>query len=186
MSREQVERQYLPTRFLLDAAMDYASARCLLLNGLPGGFPLAARASDKLLKGYLLHLDQDFPTRRFSHKLSKLLFEADNSSPSLNISCFSSFAQKFEKYYYASYADDPHWPQSMDTRELAELDEFTMVLNENLAYTGAEKFRVGLYALATFSLNPLNKPTPIERWLKYQNEALARRWSEIEAEYYKV
>jgi HEPN domain-containing protein len=134
MSKEQIERGHLPTCFLLDAARDYASARCLLLSGLPGGFPLAAQASEKLLKGYLLMLDPDFPLRRLSHELSKLLSKADKLSPRLNLSRIAGVAQKFEKYYYTRYPDNPDWPQPMDTSELAELDEFTMVLNQNLTY----------------------------------------------------
>ena len=72
----------------------------------------------------------------------------------------------------------------MNTIELEELDEFIMALNDYLDYPQIVKYRTGLYALVTFSLNPLCRPTPTEKWLKLHNQALAKRWAQIESEYH--
>ena len=70
------------TLLLLTAAHDYASARCLLLNGLFGGLVFGAQTIEKLLKAYILFADPSREVKKaFSHSLTKLLQEAASLYP---------------------------------------------------------------------------------------------------------
>ena len=66
-----------------------------------------------------------------------------------------------------------------------ELDEFIMFLNDALPMPLEAKYRTGLYALVTFSLNGRAFP-PWETWIKHMNHALAPRWPQIEADFRTV
>src|ERR1039458_4616535 len=70
------------TLLLLSAAHDYASARCLLLNGLFGGLVFGAQTIEKLLKAYILFIDPGREVKKaFSHSLTKLLQETESLYP---------------------------------------------------------------------------------------------------------
>ena len=66
-----------------------------------------------------------------------------------------------------------------------ELDEFIMFLNDALPMPLEAKYRTGLYALVTFSLNGRAFP-PWETWIKHMNHALSPRWPQIEADFRTV
>ena len=162
------------TLLLLTAAHDYASARCLLLNGLFGGLVFGAQAIEKLLKAYILFIDPGREVKKaFSHSLTKLLQEADSLSPQLGLSKYGPLVQKFSGHYATRYPDDPAASKSMTTADLFELDEFVIFLNENLPCPRNVKYRTGLYALITFSLGPARTVTPWEQWIKARNQSLA-------------
>jgi hypothetical protein len=173
--------------FLLAAAQDYAATRCLLLNCLVSGFAMGAQTCEKFLKAYLLLKKPELAVRRFRHSLTELSTRVDELSPALELWRFSALTERFQKYYNVRYPDSPEErPKIMNTVELFELDEFIMILNDNLDCPQVVKYRTGLYALVTFSLNPLCRPTPTEKWLKLNNKSLAKRWPQIESEYHEV
>lgn len=175
------------TLMLNAATYDYGSARCLLINGLPGGFPLGAQACEKFLKGFLLLLKESpGDVRRAGHDLKGLLKRAGTLSPGPQLSSSEPLMDRFATYYNSRYPDNPDRPQVMSTTELSEFDEFIMNLNDHLSCPKTVRLRSGFYAAATFSLNPLSKPTPIERWLKCRNRALANRWPRIVSDYHEV
>jgi hypothetical protein len=70
----------------------------------------------------------------------------------------------------------------MSSAEIFELDEFIMLLNDNLPLPFEAKQRTGLYSMVTFSLNG-GTVTPWEKWIKERNLALAPRWPQIEADF---
>jgi hypothetical protein len=73
------------TTLLLAAAHDYASARCLLLNGLVGGLAAGAQAIEKFLKAYILLKNPAADVRKLQHSLTDLLDAADQLSPGLGL-----------------------------------------------------------------------------------------------------
>src|ERR1039458_2286514 len=78
------------TLLLLTAAHDYASARCLLLNGLFGGLVFGAQAIETFLKAYILFIDPSLDVKKaFSHSLTKLLQQADLLCPKLGFSKYA-------------------------------------------------------------------------------------------------
>jgi hypothetical protein len=162
------------TLLLLAAAHDYASARCLLLNGLFGGLVFGAQAIEKLLKAYILFIDPNREVKKaFSHSLPRLLQEADSLYPHSGFSKYASLVQKFAGHYAARYPDDPAASKLMTTADLFELDESVIFLNENLPCPRNVKYRTGLYALITLSLGPGSTVTPWEQWIKAGNQSLA-------------
>ena len=175
------------TSLLLTAAHDYASARCLLLNGLFGGLVFGAQAIEKLLKAYILFIDPSREVKNaFSHSLTKLLKEAASLCPQLDFSKYTPLVQKFAGHYATRYPDDPAGSKSMTTADLFELDEFVIFLNENLPCPRNVKYRTGLYALITFSLGPARTITPWERWIKAINQSLAPLVPSINANHVAV
>jgi hypothetical protein len=175
------------TLLLLAAAHDYASARCLLLNGLFGGLVFGAQAIEKLLKAYILFIDPSREVKKaFSHSLAKLLQEAASLYPRLDFSEYTPLVQKFAGHYATRYPDDPAASKSMTTADLFELDEFVIVLNESLPCPRNVKYKTGLYALITFSLGPAHTVTPWEQWIKATNHSLAPLVPRINADHIAV
>lgn len=175
------------TLLLLTAAHDYASARCLLLNGLFGGLVFGAQTIEKLLKAYILFADPSREVKKaFSHSLTKLLQEAASLYPQLSFSKYAPLVQKFSGHYATRYPDDPAASKSMTTADLFELDEFVIFLNENLPCPRNVKYRTGLYALITFSLGPARTVTPWEQWIKAGNQSLAALVPRINADHVAV
>lgn len=168
---------------LLTAAHDYASARCLLLNGLFGGLVFGAQTIEKLLKAYILFIDPSRDVKAFRHLLTKLLQAAASLYPQLDFSKYAPLVQRFSGHYATRYPDDPAASKSMTTADLFELDEFVIFLNENLPCPRNVKHKTGLYALITFSLGPPRKVTPWEQWIKAGNQSLAPLVPRINADH---
>lgn len=175
------------TLLLLTAAHGYASARCLLLNGLCGGLVLGAQAIEKLLKAYLLFIDPKREVKRaFSHSLMKLLEEAASLCPQLDSLKYGPLVQKFAGHYATRYPDDSAASKSMSTADLCELDEFVIFLNENLPCPRNVKYRTGLYGALTFSLGPARTVPPWEHWIKASNQSLAPLLTRINGDHATV
>jgi hypothetical protein len=172
------------SKLLLTAALDYSSARCLLLNFLvSGGLAAGAQAIEKFLKAYILLNDPTKKIWSFKHRLTGVLNEVDQLWPRLELSRYSVLTDRFERHYRTRY--DPFASGPMVSAEIFELDEFIMFLNDNLPMPLDAKYRTGLYALVTFSLNG-GTVTPWEKWIKERNQALALRWPQIEADFLAV
>ena len=175
------------TLLLLTAAHDYASARCLLLNGLFGGLVFGAQAIEKFLKAYILFIDPSLDVKKsFGHSMTKLLQQADLLCPQLGFSKYAPLVQRFSGHYATRYPDDPAASKSRTTADLLELDEFVIFLNENLPCPRNVKYRTGLYALITFSLGPARTVTPLEQWIKAGNQSLAVLVPRINADHVAV
>jgi HEPN domain-containing protein len=171
------------TKLLHAAAIDYASARCLLLNGLVSvGLAIGAQAIEKFLKAYILLKDPSKNVRSAQHSLSHLLNEADRLSPGLGLSKYVVLMVRYEGFYKHRYPDNNVQSLGMNSEEIFELDEFILFLNENLPMPFEAKYRTGLYALVTFSLHGRAVP-PWEHWIKHRNQALAPRWQQIEVDF---
>jgi HEPN domain-containing protein len=174
------------TTLLLTAAYDFASARCLLLNGLvSGGLAMGAQAIEKFLKAYILLKNPTKDVRKLLHSLTGLLSAADQLSPALGLLKYSALTDRFGRHYLSRYPDNANASTSMTSVEIFELDEFIMFINDNMPCPFEAKYRTGLYALITFSLNG-GTVTPWERWIKERNRALAPRWSQIERDFRAV
>jgi hypothetical protein len=99
---------------------------------------------------------------------------------------FIPAAEKFNRHYLARYPDNPDASTTMTTADMFELDELDVPLNENLPCPITVKYRAGLYAAITFSLNPLATVTPIDHWIKINNCALGPLLLRIEQKYNAV
>jgi hypothetical protein len=174
------------TRLLLVATQDYAASRCLAQNLLITSLILGAQALEKYLKAYLLLENPDRNVRTLSHSLPRLLGEVDRLAPQLSLLRFIPLAEKFNAHYLARYPDNPDASKTMTTADVLELDELIILLNENLPCPITVKYRTGLYAAITFSLNPVANVTPIERWIKSGNRALGPLLPRIEQNYNAV
>jgi hypothetical protein len=174
------------TLILLTAAHDYAAARCLLLNNLFGGLVFGAQTIEKLLKAYLLFGDPARNVKAFGHSLPKLLGQADALFPQVQLSRYAPTAQKFGSHYASRYPDDPGGSKSMSTGDLIELDEFVVLLNENLPCPRNVRYRTGLYANITFSLGLGGTVSPWENWIKNRNQALSPLIPRINADHAAV
>ena len=82
--------------------------------------------------------------------------------------------------------DNPNPPTAMYSAEIVELDEFIIFINDNMPCPFEVKYRTGLYALVTFSLQHGRTVAPWEGWIKERNRALVPRWSQIEADFRTV
>jgi HEPN domain-containing protein len=174
-------------QLLHTAAIDYASARCLLLNGLvSGGLAMGAQAIEKFLKAHILLKNSAADVRKLRHKLPDLLNEAHQLSPGLGLSKYSALMDRFLRHYQHRYPDNANASTSMTSEEIFELDEFIMFLNDNMSCPFETKYRTGLYALVTFSLQHGSTVTPWEAWIKKLNGALAPRWPQMEADFRTV
>jgi HEPN domain-containing protein len=174
------------TMLLNQASQNYASARCLLLNGLLGGLVFGAQAIEKFLKAYILFNDPNRDVKKFLHSLVKLAQEVASLYPQIDFSKYAPLAQKFASHYATRYPGDPAASTSMTTADLSELDECVIFLNENLPCPRNVKYRTGLYVLVTFSLSPPRTVTPWERWIKANNQSLAPLIPRINADHFIV
>jgi len=174
------------TRLLLVATQDYAAARCLAQNLLLTGLVLGAQALEKYLKAYLLLNNPSRNVRTLSHSLPRLLREVDGLAPHLLLLRFMPLAERFNAHYLARYPDNPDASKTMTTADILELDELIILLNDNLPCPITVKYRTGLYAAITFSLNPVANVTPIEHWIKSGNRALGPLLPLIEQNYNAV
>ena len=182
--RAYCEANSKATLLLRTATSDYAGTRCLMINGLWAGFSLGAQSIEKYLKATLLLADPSIKVRKLSHNLVELLTESEYRVSEIAKLGLQPVAQRFERYYQTRYPDNPNQPQGMDTIELHELDRFVIGIYTCLPCPRNVKFRTGLYAEITFSLNK-NSPnmTHNERWIKERNASLAAIWPDIAAQY---
>ena len=175
------------TTLLNTAAHDYAAARWLLLNGLvSGGLAMGAQTIEKFLKAFILLKNPGEAVRKLQHSLTDLLTAADQLSPALGLSKYAALTDRFECYYRSRYPDNPNPPTAMYSAEIVELDEFIIFINDNMPCPFEVKYRTGLYALVTFSLQHGRTVAPWEGWIKERNRALVPRWSQIEADFRTV
>jgi len=75
---------------------------------------------------------------------------------------------------------------SMTTADITELDQFIILLNEHLPCPFNYRYRIGLHAAITFSLDYGHTITPKEHWLKHRNSALAPLLPRIASDYARV
>jgi len=174
------------TRLLYVATQDYSAARCLALNLLIPSLVMGAQAAEKFLKSYLLLVNPSRNVRGLNHSLSRLLDEVDSHAPSLGFSRYRPLLERFERHYGTRYPDNANASTSMTTADIRELDEFIILLNENLPCPFNVRYRSGLYAAITFSLQHGAVITPTERWIKEGNAALAPLLPRIAADYHAV
>jgi hypothetical protein len=107
------------THFLLTAAHDYASARCLLLNGLvSGGLGAGAQAIEKFLKAYILLKNPAHKVDELRHRLTTILKTVDRLSPSLGLSKFTALTDRFGRHYQSRYPDNADASTSMSSEEI--------------------------------------------------------------------
>ena len=156
----------------LQATQDYASARCLLLNGLPDGLVIGAQSIEKFLKAFILFNEPDFDYRKSSHKLPGLLEEA--SKHNTGLMHFAASAQKFLEHYNTRYPDNANTSRSKSTAELADLDVFIMRLAEIMPIPGNVKARSGIQAEVMGDAGH-----PKARWIKERNGPLEKLMPEI-------
>lgn len=171
---------------LFAATQDYAAARCLLLNGLFSGLAIGSQALEKYLKAAILLADPAFPVRRLAHSISEAWQIAAPIFPEIGSSGFSEIADRFTLHYRERYPDNPNQTQSKSTGELAGLDQFIVAINENLPCPLNVKFRSGLYAAITRSIEQDGFLWSEELWIKKQNFALGPKLPDIEKTYYGV
>jgi HEPN domain-containing protein len=164
---------------IMNATTDYASARCLLLNGLFPGLVLGAQAVEKYLKGSILFLDKNKDTRKLSHGLVDLKNELQKLS-GLHLEKFNPFLERLEKHYLTRYPDNKDSSKSMSTGEIREIDELIIFLNESLSVRNEIKFRSGLY-VQIFDESSAGRSKNV--WLTKSNLALNNIYSRLHAEY---
>lgn len=158
-----------------------------LLNGLvSGGLAMGAQTIEKFLKAFILLKNPGEAVRKLQHSLTDLLTAADQLSPALGLSKYAALTDRFECYYRSRYPDNPNPPTAMYSAEIVELDEFIIFINDNMPCPFEVKYRTGLYALVTFSLQHGRTVAPWEGWIKERNRALVPRWSQIEADFRTV
>jgi len=169
------------------AAMDYAGARCLLLNGLPAGVMLGAQAIEKFLKTWLLFSDPAYPVRPLRHSLPRLLEAVIGTYPNQHFPArFAKVMDRFLRHYEARYPDSPGGLSSMTTAEIKDLDDIVIFLNEHIPCPRNVKYRTGMYPMVTFSLGIAKTVPPLEQWIKQHNHALGPLIPRINDEHFEV
>src|ERR1035441_2141741 len=174
------------TLLLMVATNDYAAARCRAENMLSRSLVMGAQALEKYLKAYLVMVNPSRNVRKLSHDITKLLQEVDGLAPNLSLSRFMPLAQKFNGHYRTRYPDDPRASTNMTTADIIELDELILCINENLPCPKTVKYRSGLFAAISFSVDHQGQVSPTEHWIKVQNRSLAPLLERIDQEQKEV
>jgi hypothetical protein len=172
------------TLLLRVATQDYAAARCLAHHHLPASLILGAQAFEKYMKAYLLLDNPSRDVQKYGHRLSPLLRDVDGIAPHLSLSRFNPLAEKFKSHYQTRYPGNPGASTTMTTADIFELDEMIILLNESMPCPKTVRYRTGLYAAITLSLN--QTATPTEHWIKNNNRALAPLLPRIEQDHREV
>lgn len=178
-----------PALWLRYAVEDYASARCLLLNGLLGGLILAQQAVEKLLKAYLATA---YPDRtKFVGKGQLTLGTLAGVSPSHDlIAYFECAKDKFpflaitpdqaELLRNLSYCFEGKYPDaathlsSITTAWISDLDDLFFDWAIRLPMDDGARWRTGIYAQAWSVVLDGEADQPISRWIRLNNEAFQR------------
>jgi len=175
------------TVLLRVGALDYAAARCVLLNGMFEGLVLGAQAIEKTLKSYLLLNDPKRSVKALSHSLPRLLHETTTLFPHLPVQRFAPLVEKFRAYYQTRYPDNPDAAKDKTTGDVRGLDELIIFLSENMPCPYHVKYRAGIYPLITASIDlGRSEITSYERWIKYDNHALLPLLPRINSEHRAV
>jgi HEPN domain-containing protein len=168
---------------LLRAARDYASARCLIVNGLPAGLVIGAESVEKFLKALILLENPDCNVRRFGHRIPDLLVEASRISIDLDDPKLHESARQLVQYFQSRYPDNPNQPSSMSTDKLADLDHFVVSIVNSLSMPRNAKFRTGLHAILSQSIDQPQFVSPEEHWIRFRNGALGPILDHLASDY---
>jgi hypothetical protein len=182
------------TLWLYRAVEDYASARCLLLHGLQGGFVLAQQAVEKLLKTYLTVAH---PGRsRFvgkgqlvpghlpvnpSHDLIAHFNCAKDHFTFLSIT--SEQVKLLENLSYCfegKYPDSETPLTSTTTAWVNDLDDLFVPLSLELPLDDSIRWRTGIYASAWPIILANQADPPSSQWIRAHNSAFQRAFPQIQ------
>jgi hypothetical protein len=189
------ERKSPPaTLWLHHAVEDYASARCLLLHGLSGGFILAQQALEKLLKAFLTiahpgHTQfvggrRPLATAELevspSHDLVAHLRLAEQRFPSLALA-----PQQLELITNLSYCFHSKYPdaetplKSKTTAWLLELDRIFVTWSLALPLEDDTRWRTGLYVCVWNDVIGNQANPPYIQWVRQNNFAFAEAFDQL-------
>jgi hypothetical protein len=177
------------TMWLRHAVNDYASARCLLLNGLFGGLVLAQQALEKLLKSYLTI---EHPGRtKFIGKKDALALPSLDVNPSHDLVAHWRLAEKSFPHHLAldqsqqdlianlSYCFHSKYPgvvtplKSKTTAWLDELDRIFVSWALGVPLSNEERWRSGLYIFVWNDVIP-SEDNPLDTcWIRDRNYAFS-------------
>jgi hypothetical protein len=185
----------MPGGWVQKAFFDYASARCLLLHGLPGGFILAQQAVEKLLKAYLKIAYPDrntFVGKRGlipgeigvcdSHDLVAHARLVDSYFLELHLNLLREYYWLFELLSYlfdGKYPDSKTPTSPSDTRWLSDFDKLAVHLSFHLPIDEPDRWRAGVFH-AAWPLVLDNQPDPPwSKWVREQNLSFFESFNEI-------
>jgi hypothetical protein len=177
-----------PTLWLYHAVQDYASARCLLLNELSGGFVLAQQAIEKLLKAYLTVAYPDqlpFIGRKglrekvlpvtASHDLIAHQRLAEESFPFLAIgSAETELLTNLSFCFQGKYPDEKTPLKYTTTAWLEELDDLFVTWSLGLPVPDEDRWKTGIYVCVWSDVIGDQANPPYLRWIREHNQAFAK------------
>lgn len=182
-----------PTLWLYYAVQDYASARCLLLNGLSGGYILAQQAIEKLLKAYLTVA---YPNQRSfigkkgirekvlpvtaSHDLIAHHRLAEESFPSLAIgSTENELLTNLSFCFHGKYPDEKTPLKFKTTAWREELDDLLVPWSLGLPVSEENRWKTGIYVCVWNDVIGEQANPPYIRWIRENNHAFAKAFPRL-------
>lgn len=188
-------KKYPPaTIWLYHSVGDYASARCLLLQGLSSGFVLAQQALEKLLKAYLTiaHPDRNqfIGGKRAlakavlnvnpSHDLVAHLNLAEKSFPQLTLNQNQrELITNLSYCFHSKYPDTETPLQSTTTAWLHELDQIFVPWSLAIPLSEDVRWRTGLYVCVWNDVIGNQASPPYIRWIRECNQAFAEVFTQL-------
>jgi hypothetical protein len=177
------------------AFQDYAAGRCLLLNDLFGGFILAQKSVEKMLKAYL-HLAH--PERKKfvgreglinsilpvtpSHDLVAHASLVEQAFPSLNLQLTTVHRWLLEELSYQfhqKYPDNESLAKSSTTEWLRAIDALMVQLSLRIPIDPETRWCMGIFS-AAWPLVLTNQPDPPWwQWVRNENQSFAEVFAEI-------
>lgn len=165
--------------FFFIAAEDYVGARCLILNALASGFPLAAQAIEKLLKAALC-MDGIKPSR--SHSTAHLLAELAKSSARYRLDEYRDLCGRLDEYYRRRYHDNSRENYGATSEDLAHIDRIWFHIVTELPLPDEFKYRTKFFV----DLCEGNPYWRADVWLLKDNAVLAPQFLAIKSRYDEV
>lgn len=180
--------------WLHHAIQDYASARCLLLHGLFGGFVLAQQALEKLLKAYLAIAhpghDQFIGGKRAlaervldvspSHDLVAHLNLAERYFPQLALNQGQrELITNLSYCFHSKYPDTETPLKSKTTAWLHELDRIFVSWSLAVPLSDDVRWRTGLHVCVWNDVIGDQASPPYVRWIRDHNQAFAEVFTHL-------
>lgn len=180
--------------WLHHAVKDYASARCLLLHGLSGGFVLAQQALEKLLKAYLTtaHPGHDLfiggkralaaPVLNVSpsHDLVAHLNLAEKSFPALTLDQDQrELITNLSYCFHSKYPDTETPLKSTTTAWFQEVDRVFTKWSLALPLPDDTRWRTGLYVCVWNDVIGGQASPPYIHWVRMNNQAFAEVYTHL-------
>jgi len=168
--REFARKKQTAMLYLYQATEEYASSRCLLLNGLIPGLIFSAQAVEKFLKVFIMLKDPKYKPKSSRHNLFQLFKRVKIYIGDGSWDKYDGLVKRLRGHYQSRYPDNTSISKIMSANEIHEIDELVMEIVMKLDMPDEVKYRAGV--LVNIYESTKGSRFPTSKWITEQNKSI--------------